>query len=151
MTKDTCYTLPYKDGYIHAYYDRTLCREIIATSLTSKGQTFKSLRAARMAITKIQKTVSYPVLSVSYSVLSLDVWGNQKDGYEINQWFNTGVKLTLAQCDNNKKIISALKRLDMLTKGLHFIVEDDGYNFVVLHKATLEPLYFIEYGGVDHG
>jgi len=42
---------------------------------------------------------------LNYEILSIDAWGNKKDGYEWNQWFNVGniEKSVFETLDTNKK------------------------------------------------
>lgn len=83
----------------------------------------------------------------TFSVLSIDAWGNETDGYEWNQWFNVG-SIDLDLDGENRDIIRAMVDAGYLTAlALESAeVEDDGYNIVIVDKETPAPVFAIEYG-----
>ena len=84
------------------------------------------------------------------NILSIDAWGNAKDGYHWNNWFKVGTidKDEFESLDSDKKQIKFMVDEGYLNekafKGVE--VEDDQYNIVFADKKTGEPLYAIEYG-----
>ena len=81
----------------------------------------------------------------SYKVLSIDAWGNSDEGYEWNNWFNVG-NITLDIDANKQAILEAMHNAGFITNVTGGDVNDDGYNLVIVDKATTEPLFAIEYG-----
>ena len=83
----------------------------------------------------------------TFPVLSIDAWGNETDGYEWNQWFNVG-SIDLDLDAANHDIIRAMVNAGYLTSAAleSAVVEDDGYNLVIVDMETREPVLAIEYG-----
>ena len=81
----------------------------------------------------------------AYKVLSIDAWGNSDEGYEWNNWFNVG-NVTLDIDANKQVILEAMHNAGFITNATGGDVDDDGYNLVIVDKATTEPLFAIEYG-----
>jgi hypothetical protein len=81
----------------------------------------------------------------AYKVLSIDAWGNSDEGYEWNNWFNVG-NITLDIDANKQAILEAMHNAGFITNVTSGDVDDDGYNLVIVDKATTEPLFAIEYG-----
>lgn len=54
----------------------------------------------------------------TFEIISYDVWGNERDGYEINDKHNTGLTVSLPEHATDKQIIDALKK-EYLCSGLH--------------------------------
>ena len=83
-------------------------------------------------------------------VLSIDAWGNKKDGYEWNNWFTAGSisKNTFELLDTDKRIASWFFVNGYTTNAdmRQITIEDDQYNIVLVEKKTGRPLYAIEYG-----
>ncbi len=82
-----------------------------------------------------------------YTVLSIDAWGNQEDGYEWNSWHKIGT----IECDinNQDSVISALVAANIIHADAwvnHGDIEDDGYNLVIVNRSTREPVFAVEYG-----
>jgi hypothetical protein len=62
-----------------------------------------------------------------YEIVSLDVWGNEKDGFEINCGFYTGAVITIDPYDN-KDIIRKVRQAGYVNKALpyqNFEIEGD--------------------------
>lgn len=103
-------------------------------------------------------------IRVRYQVLSLDVWGNAKDGFEINAVYRTNevVECTAVLARYNegrpgefyqyepldKYVVRALKRAGQLRKGTHVkSLTIDGENDRTLYvedSRTGEPLWHLE-------
>jgi hypothetical protein len=67
-----------------------------------------------------------------YQVISYDVWGNEKDGFEVNQAFTTSFKIELPKDATDKQILKALKDVGYLKKGLHLSsVEFDNHETAI--------------------
>lgn len=56
-----------------------------------------------------------------YRLIDYDVWGNDKDGYEVNQAFltNTFIDLTDKIINDDKLLIKDLKKAGIIRKGIH--------------------------------
>ena len=62
-----------------------------------------------------------------YEIISYDVWGNKKDGYEVNNAFRTGWFIELPEDASDKQIRSALYRSGYCSRGiLSMKIEHDG-------------------------
>lgn len=89
-------------------------------------------------------------MSETFKVLSIDAWGNSRDGYEWNQWFNAG-ELELPSMDTLDRPRTVLREmrdqgfLSDYSKGRVYL-NDDQYNIVVHNRNTHEPIFAIEYG-----
>jgi len=83
-------------------------------------------------------------------VLSIDAWGNKKEGYEWNNWFTVGEiskedfenlktdkDIAIWFCENGFTVNSDMRQI---------IIEDDQYNIIIVEKKTGQPLFAIEYG-----
>ena len=55
-----------------------------------------------------------------YEVITLDVWGNNKEGYEVNAAHSTGDKFTVPLNCDDKRIIEHLKALGYVNKKTRF-------------------------------
>ena len=54
-----------------------------------------------------------------WRLISYDVWGNAKDGYEVNQAFYTNDYVELPENPSNTEIVRALKHIGWIKAGLH--------------------------------
>lgn len=52
----------------------------------------------------------------NYRLYNYDVWGNAKDGYDVNNVFNTGEVYELDDTWTDKQIISELKKQGAINK-----------------------------------
>lgn len=59
-------------------------------------------------------------------LVALDVWGNKKDGYEINAWQDTGNFFSLPDNTKNADILVMLKKAGILKPRYKFTIEDCG-------------------------
>jgi hypothetical protein len=129
MILKNCFTtIRHNNQFIRCCYDPAIKREVFNLD----GKEYKTLRAAKLATNKTP--------SKYYPVLNLDVWGNAKDGYDVNQWFNTEFEI-----DINRNILKQFKDLGLLSPRYRFSVIDDGYNYVIEHQG--KPLYWVEHKG----
>ena len=83
----------------------------------------------------------------TFPVLSIDAWAEPDGGWTWNQWFNVG-SIDLDLDAENRDIIRAMVNAGYLTSAAleSAVVEDDGFNIVILDKETQEPVFAIEYG-----
>ena len=87
----------------------------------------------------------------TYQVLSIDAWGNRRDGFEWNEWFKVGTvtenTLDLYFQGKKKEFLNALKDQgivnvsDLRITGL----DDDQSNIVLTDRKTQRPIIAIEY------
>jgi hypothetical protein len=62
-----------------------------------------------------------------YQLYTYDVWGNEKDGYEVNNIFSTNAIYELDENMTDKEIVKALKDQGLIKKGIHTSsIEIDG-------------------------
>ena len=86
-----------------------------------------------------------------FKALSIDAWGNKKDGYEWNNWFTIGCinENTLKLFDTNKKkFLDELAKLGIINRSDLRITEfdDDQYNIILIDRKSKKPIIAIEYG-----
>jgi hypothetical protein len=88
-----------------------------------------------------------------YIVCSLDVWGNAKDGYEVNAAYTTSKRVEIGKDMSDTEIIKALKDQGVLakyTQTRHIeIVGESGYHSLYVYRKSdglplinLEPLEY---------
>ena len=90
---------------------------------------------------------------IKLKVLDLDVWGNEKDGFEINNWLTIGVIEFPRKTDAYDIKVSSIKK-KLVTEGylvssaIRKVELDDcssmSFFYQVLEKKTGRPLYQIE-------
>jgi hypothetical protein len=82
----------------------------------------------------------------AYKILSIDCWGNAKEGFVWNNWFATGEYLPADLIDKPRAILAYLRSVGLLTnesKGkIH--LDDDQLN-VCVQSRDGRTLYAIEY------
>lgn len=79
-----------------------------------------------------------------YEIFSLDIWGNQKDGYETNNIYNIGFFIEADEFPPTEKIIKILKKEGYLKKRYIFASKYPWDEFdVIIYKKTQEPIYQI--------
>jgi len=76
-----------------------------------------------------------------------DVWGNKKEGWEINNWFQNAFKVKITDIFNKKKLLKIMKRLGYIKPGVRttqllFEEIDNGYE-ISLNKTNM-PLFRVE-------
>ena len=87
----------------------------------------------------------------NFKVLSIDAWGNKKDGYEWNNWFTIGcineTKLNLFD-KNKKEFLNELLKIGLINRSDLRITEfeDDQYNIILIDRKSKRPIIAIEYG-----
>ncbi len=54
-----------------------------------------------------------------YQLVEYDVWGNAKDGYDINNFYCTDVKVRVKK-DDERSVFNALKKQGIIKKGIRF-------------------------------
>jgi hypothetical protein len=83
-------------------------------------------------------------------ILSIDAWHDTEGGWSWNNWFHVGDidKATFESLRNNRAILKWFRDNGYITAGSagKVSVEDDGYNVIVYHRSTFEPLFAIKYG-----
>ena len=75
-----------------------------------------------------------------------DVWGNPKDGYEVNDARVVREKIEIADDATDKQIVNMLNDIDyFICNDLRVLkVEDEGENIVVYRKKDMYPLCGLE-------
>lgn len=81
-----------------------------------------------------------------WEVKSLDVWGNEEDGFEVNQEFHAGEVEIPAMVDD-KELLKIMKKGGFIkdnVRSSQVEFEDTGGGFIEMKNAkTGEPLYFL--------
>lgn len=86
---------------------------------------------------------------MEFKVYSLDVWGNDKDGYTVNDCYDTGITLNFDDIsewgDFDREVVKHLKRAGMVKKRSRYnrfdIDGDIDYTIYVNDAKNYEPLY----------
>ena len=81
-----------------------------------------------------------------FRVWTLDVWGNKRDGFEVNDRSERG-RVVLPIDSTDRQIIGTLKQRGYLRKGLHvnsFEIEWDENGYSIDWKNSSEPLLQLE-------
>jgi hypothetical protein len=55
-----------------------------------------------------------------YEIIRYDVWGNEKDGFEVNDAHHTGVFVSLTKDASDEQIIRALKNEGYISRNCRF-------------------------------
>lgn len=82
------------------------------------------------------------------SILSIEAWGNKREGYQWNSWYKRGsIEVDLIPSTNRGilKLMRSMGHLSAFSAG-KVAVEDDGYNIVIVDRSSMEPLFAIAYG-----
>lgn len=77
----------------------------------------------------------------TWNYVSYDVWGNETDGYEVNQAFRTSQSLELSAAPNDAELIQALK------SQLDWTIPDVSKFSADWH----EDVVYLEYDGKPEG
>lgn len=81
---------------------------------------------------------------MQYEIITYDVWGNEKDGFEVNNAFSTGTIIDVTDSDSEKDIISKLKAVGIIRKGFRFssfsIDGEASYSLYVTYEPTMYPV-----------
>lgn len=80
---------------------------------------------------------------IKHKILSLDVWGNEKDGFEINDQHGTDIIVEIPENATDKEAVKILKKaLGIKWKGQYVdrIQTEDGYCFDI--AKTGEPAIY---------
>ena len=83
-----------------------------------------------------------------YNILSIDAWGNARDGYIWNAWYKIGECEILPESDN--ELFEIMLENGFLDFPVDYFIDDDGYNIVFCLRENLRPMFAIEYGSVDN-
>lgn len=85
---------------------------------------------------------------MKYELIEYDVWGNRRDGFEINEKYRTGVYVNIPDEAGNVQIIRILKNAGIIKKSVrHSSVEiegEEGYNLYFTHGPTGQPVFELE-------
>lgn len=77
----------------------------------------------------------------SFEIRQLDAWGNNEEGYEINESWHMGEMVTKAQ-DIRKAFTAWMKRhLGISFKLNRTLIEYDGDCYTIIDRKTKEPLF----------
>lgn len=78
-----------------------------------------------------------------FEIVELDVWGNAREGFDINNLYKSGVYISLPMEFGSADVILALKRAGWMKQGIHHKsvhVDGDFETFIFIeHAKTGEP------------
>ena len=91
--------------------------------------------------TKEEQTMNTNTKKISFEIREIDAWGNNEEGYEINESWHMGEMQTKAQ--NERRAFTAwLKRhLGISFKNNRTLIEYDGDCYAIIDRKTKEPLF----------
>jgi hypothetical protein len=75
-------------------------------------------------------------------ILSIDVWGNAKDGFELNNWRDSGIRVEVDELADHTDIIKAIRRAcshRASAKGYHAEATESTFN---VFRNNGKPAYF---------
>jgi hypothetical protein len=82
---------------------------------------------------------------MKFEIINYDVWGNPKDGFEVNNSFSTGIVIDINEDDSDKTILKKLKEVGYLKKTAKFnCFEIDGdfdYSLYINHVTIKDGDY----------
>jgi hypothetical protein len=83
---------------------------------------------------------------VTWQVKSLDVWGNEEDGFEVNQEFSAG-EIQIPAMTDDADLLKLMKKEGFIKDNVRsnqIEFEDTGSGFIEIKDAKSgEPLYFL--------
>ena len=77
-----------------------------------------------------------------YELVTYDVWGNEKDGWEVNQSFSTGIFINLVMGDDTE-LLQQMVDGDILTENHEVKIDnnsDDEYVLYLVNRFTEKPV-----------
>ena len=72
----------------------------------------------------------------TYKVISHDVWGNEEDGYTVNQSFTTSHEIELADEASDKDIENALKGIEYLSDEADTYTDGENEFALYVYRAS---------------
>jgi len=82
---------------------------------------------------------------MKFELINYDVWGNPRDGFEVNNSFRTGIVIDISENDTDKTILKKLKEVGFLKKTAKFICfEIDGeldFSLYINHVTIKDGVY----------
>jgi hypothetical protein len=84
---------------------------------------------------------------VYFDVWTLDVWGNAREGFEVNDRSRLRERLFVRRDSSDKELLKALKDAGLLNKRCHFksfSVHGDDAQLFIDSRKTGEPIYQLE-------
>lgn len=104
----------------------------------------RALGAAPDKVRKKFRKLTVDVTSTTrYRLINYDVWGNEKDGFEINNQFYTNDYVEIPKGASDAEIISILKDEGIIKKGAKKesieIDGEEGYSLRFTHRPTGRP------------
>jgi hypothetical protein len=80
-----------------------------------------------------------------YEVHPLDVWGNKKEGFSVNDVYPSRGRISIPEDATNDEIIAALKKEGFINRNIRAssigIDGEPGYTLYVEYKPTAHPEY----------
>ena len=77
----------------------------------------------------------------SFEIRQLDAWGNNEEGYEINESWHMGIMTTKAQ-DIRRAFTAWMNRhLGISFKNNRTLIEYDGDCYTIIDRKTKKPMF----------
>ena len=80
---------------------------------------------------------------MKYEVISLDVWGNTKDGFDVNEEFHTGNFIDITG-NTRKSILTQCRKQGVITTITPFDVDCSSENFIFVQYKNGKPAFNLE-------
>ena len=85
--------------------------------------------------------------TVEYKIITLDVWGNARDGYDVNDLYHTGRTVMLPEHPTRDAIIACLRdadeiRLAGIQRKFFEVEGDSDYTLEIYYKRR--PEFYLE-------
>lgn len=80
---------------------------------------------------------------MKFNILSLSVWGNKKDGYEVNDTFSIGETIDINEDDTDKIIRKKFAKVMGIKSITRFTVESHERDIFVNCSKTGKPAYHL--------
>ena len=93
-----------------------------------------------------EKIVERNVMTtLTYELLNLDVWGNETDGFEINESRHSGIFIEVTEKDTAKTVLKKAKKKAGITwKGQYTCIDYDEYYINFNIKKTGKPAIYLD-------
>lgn len=90
------------------------CERISARCYRDSSGVIYKVGSINTPVYHVNNAKHYPFMVYTY-----DIWGNDKDGFYINDVYKTGIKIYITETDTQTEIIQMLKQKDIISKHVH--------------------------------
>ena len=83
--------------------------------------------------------------STTYTVHGLDVWGNAREGFDVNDVYPSRGRVTIPDDTTDAEVVQALKREGFIDSRIRFnsvsVDGESGYSLYIGESRTGKPVY----------